>query len=199
MILTRPVILTLLSSLMLVGCSAPERHEITWKTVHLTGDSQVQIDDSRIALHSGGQLDEATRAKVIAAGFTLTPAPDADVLRTVAQRTDGGRDGFSKDLLRLATLVEPRALRLIVVTEPPTQRLELNDGLLITPKDPARLAAILARHHLQEPVTVAGITCRAVTQPRGDLLGLDQRLVALRADADVASVEADISSIPTHK
>ena len=104
-----------------------------------------------------------------------------------------------KEAASVATLVEPRALRLIVVTDPPTQRLELNDGLLITPKDPARLAAILARHHLQEPVTVAGITCRAVTQPRGDLLGLDQRLVALRADADVASVEADTSSIPTHK
>lgn len=176
----------------LVGCAVPERTESSWTTLHVTPMTSGEIESSALAIHAIGEQRPIAQQRLIAAGFETR----AEKSLTVIRRGDE-KAGFERDLKRLAELF-PGAVHLVVVQRD-GQSCEVGDAMLITPRNSAQLAALLVRHRLQLPQVIVGSTVRVVTQPRDDLLHLNERMAALRADPDIAQAEFDLITHPTLK
>lgn len=192
--LLRSITFSLASVLFIAGCAAQDRNlvhdQVDWRTVRLTATTNALIDSTRIVVVG---VDAHILEQLQAAGFTVI---SNDMPHVEIRRSGADQVGFSKDLQRLSRIVPPQMVHLVLAGG---VRAEVGDALLITAKNPARLVELLARHRLQDPVPVVGDITRVVTAPRGDLLQLDARLAALRADPDVATVESDLFTIRTLK
>ena len=182
----------LVVSSALVGCVVPERTESSWTTLQVTSTETAQIDSTALAVQASGDQRPIAQQRLTAAGFEIRAGKSLTVIR----RGDD-QAGFEHDLKRIAELF-PGAVHLVVVQRD-GQSSEVGDAMLITPRNSDQLAALLVRHRLQLPQVVVGATVRVVTQPRDDLLHLNDRMTALRADPDIVQAECDLITHPTLK
>lgn len=159
--------------------------------MQLTPDSLGVIDPLVLVVQASAEQRSAVQQKLIAAGFDVRAGAVLEV-----HRTGEDQAGFARDLTRLSDLF-PGAVHLVVRRD--GQRCEVGDALVFTPRNPDQLPALLARHHLQSPQVIIAPMVRAVTQPRDDLLHLNQRIAALRADPDVLQAEFDLITHATLK
>ena len=176
----------------LVGCAVPERTDSSWTTLQVTPMTSGQIDPSALVVHAIGEQRPSAQQRLIAAGFETRAEKSLTVIRRGDEQAN-----FERDLKRIAELF-PGAVHLVVV-QPDGQSCEVGDALLITPRNSDQLAALLVRHRLQMPQVILGATVRVVTQPRDDLLHLNERMAALRADPDIVQAEFDLITHPTLK
>jgi len=182
------------------GCTASERHDAGWRTVPLSTTRMAEIDADHLVITCDSAQQVTVRSKLLAAGFQLTDGSQGttiEVVRAPVDREAIVRDRLARDLTHLQTIVEPGAVRLVLLEG--NQRSEAGDALLIDCKQVARLPELLARHNLQNPTPVVGTIVRVVTLPRGDLLSLSNRLTALRADPDIAMAELDLITVMSLK
>ena len=154
--------------------------------------ASAQIDPLALAVQAIGEQRPIAQQRLIAAGFETRAGKSLTVIRRGEEQA-----GFERDLKRIAEMF-PGAVHLVVVSRD-GQSCEVGDAMLITPRTPDQLAALLVRHRLQSPQNIVGATVRVVTQPRDDLLHLNQRMAALRADPDIAQAEFDLITHPTLK
>ena len=181
----------LVVSSSLVGCSVQERTESSWTVLQLTPTTTGKIDPSALTVQTSSEQRRDAQQRLVAAGFEVRSNSFLEVIRH-------GNDqaGFARDLSRLSELF-PGAVHLVVQRD--GQRSDVGDALLITPRNPEQLSSLLARHRLQSPQIIVGTTLRVVTQPRDDLLHLNERIVALRADPDIVQAEFDLITHATFK
>lgn len=174
------------------GCAAHDRTVSSWMTLQLTPESSGMIDPSIVVVQATSEQRATAQRQLVAGGFDVRDGASLEVRRKSADQAD-----FANDLIRLSDLY-PGAVHL-VVQRGDDQRCEVGDAIVITPRDPAKLSALLARHHLQLPQIIITPMVRAVTQPRDDLLHLNERITALRADPDIIQADFDLITHATLK